>query len=87
MESQRIEEFSRNMEDWQKRNNGTWCAFDGSGCEKVLSDRKYTDQRGNQNRKVFPNVSCANSRKMTYHLERQHIDSKDGYATRKSLNA
>eukprot|EP00957_Ditylum_brightwellii_P065732 4986379-Ditylum_brightwellii.AAC.1 len=74
------------MEDWQERENITQCAFDGSECGKILLNREYANRRRNQNRKVFPNVSLANSRKITYHLERQHDDNEDGYAARKALN-
>eukprot|EP00957_Ditylum_brightwellii_P129294 9862902-Ditylum_brightwellii.AAC.1 len=74
------------MEDWKERNNGTQCAIDGSGWGNSLSDREYADRRRNQNRKIFPNVSLVNSKERTYHLERQHDDSEDGYAARKSLH-
>eukprot|EP00957_Ditylum_brightwellii_P122727 9359428-Ditylum_brightwellii.AAC.1 len=86
MGSQRMAEFSKKMGDGQERDNGTWRTFDGSGYGKILSDREFADRRRNQNKKVSPNVSLANLRKMTYHLERQHNDNNDGYATRKSLN-
>eukprot|EP00957_Ditylum_brightwellii_P117086 8931041-Ditylum_brightwellii.AAC.1 len=74
------------MEDWREKNNGTRCAFDGSGCGIILKAREYTDRRRNQNRKIFLNMSFASSRKMTYNLEMQHEDNEDGYAARKSLN-
>eukprot|EP00957_Ditylum_brightwellii_P111319 8489579-Ditylum_brightwellii.AAC.1 len=51
MGSQRRVEFSRKMEDWQERNNGTRCAFDGSGCGTILSETEYADRRRNQIRK------------------------------------
>eukprot|EP00957_Ditylum_brightwellii_P184552 14055901-Ditylum_brightwellii.AAC.1 len=66
------------MEDWQKRNIGMWCAFDGSGCGIILLEREYADRRMNQNRKFFSNMSFASSRKMTYDLERQHEDNENG---------
>eukprot|EP00957_Ditylum_brightwellii_P084589 6432096-Ditylum_brightwellii.AAC.1 len=68
------------MEDWKERNNITQCAINGSEWGKSLSDREYADRRRKKNRKVSPNVSLANSREMTYHLERKHNDSEDGYA-------
>eukprot|EP00957_Ditylum_brightwellii_P064739 4913087-Ditylum_brightwellii.AAC.1 len=86
MGSQRMAEFSGMMEDWQERNDSMWCAFNGSGCGIILSEREYVDRRRNQNRKVFSNVSFASSRKMMYDLERQHEDIEDGYTARKSSN-
>eukprot|EP00957_Ditylum_brightwellii_P025600 1934560-Ditylum_brightwellii.AAC.1 len=66
------------MEDWKERNNGTQCAIDRSGWGISLSDRERADRRRNQHRKVFPNMSLTNLKEMTYHLEGQHNDSKDG---------
>eukprot|EP00957_Ditylum_brightwellii_P074824 5686481-Ditylum_brightwellii.AAC.1 len=43
-------DFSGKVEDWQKWKNCTWCAFDGSGYERVLSDWEYADRMRNQNR-------------------------------------
>ena len=62
------------------------CAFNRSGCGIILLKREYTDRRRNQNRKAFPNVSLASSRKMMYDSERQHKDNDDGYTARKPLN-
>eukprot|EP00957_Ditylum_brightwellii_P050513 3831415-Ditylum_brightwellii.AAC.1 len=84
--SQRIVDFSEKGEDWHKEKDGTWCALDGSGDGRIPSDRGYTDRRKNQNRKVFSNVSHANSGKSVYHLERQQDDKKDGYVARNSSN-
>eukprot|EP00957_Ditylum_brightwellii_P102556 7816468-Ditylum_brightwellii.AAC.1 len=83
---QRRAEFSRKMEDYQERNNGTWCASNGSGGGVILPERECVDKRRNQNRNVFPNVSFASSRKMAHDLEMLHKDNEDEYAARKSLN-
>eukprot|EP00957_Ditylum_brightwellii_P022812 1720930-Ditylum_brightwellii.AAC.1 len=68
LESQRIADFSRKVEDWQKWKNGMQCEFDVSGCGRILSDRDYADRRRNKNRKFFSNVPLANPGKIAYHL-------------------
>eukprot|EP00957_Ditylum_brightwellii_P136390 10401714-Ditylum_brightwellii.AAC.1 len=59
-----------------RKENGTQYAFHGSRYGRILSDREFADRRRNQNRKIFSNMSLANSRKLTYHLERQHNGNK-----------
>eukprot|EP00957_Ditylum_brightwellii_P200647 15295812-Ditylum_brightwellii.AAC.1 len=50
LELQRIVDFNGKVEDWQKWKNRTQCAFNGSGFERILSDREYANRMRNQNR-------------------------------------
>ena len=85
LESQRIVDFNGRVEDWQKWKNRTQCAFDGSGYERILSDREYANRMRNQNRVVFSQLSVATSGGTAYHLVKQHDEDKDGYAAWQSL--
>eukprot|EP00957_Ditylum_brightwellii_P027975 2113395-Ditylum_brightwellii.AAC.1 len=77
--SNRIVDFSGNVEDWQKWKCCTQCAFDGSGYEKVLSNREHADRMRNQNRVVFSQMSVATLGGTPYHLVKQHDKDKDGH--------
>jgi hypothetical protein len=85
LESQRIVDFSGKVEDWQKWKNCTQCTFDGSGYERVLSDREYADRMRNQNRVVFSQLSVATPGGTAYHFVKQHDKNKDGHAAWHSL--
>eukprot|EP00957_Ditylum_brightwellii_P052253 3962724-Ditylum_brightwellii.AAC.1 len=41
------------MEDWGERNNGTWCASNGSRGGVILPERECADRRRHQNRNVL----------------------------------
>eukprot|EP00957_Ditylum_brightwellii_P029496 2229338-Ditylum_brightwellii.AAC.1 len=63
-ELQRIVDFHEKGEDQHEGKDDSRCALDGSGDERISSDRGYADRRRNQNRKVFSNVSHANPGKL-----------------------
>jgi hypothetical protein len=80
LEAQRIKEFSGSYEEWPKWKSRTICAFDGSGYERILSDRQYATTHLRMNKIVFSQLAVATVDGTAHHLIKEHEENKDGHA-------
>lgn len=85
LEAQKIKEFLGKYDDWPKWKNRTQCAFDGSGYERILQDRRFADRNPKMNRIVYSQLAVATVDGTAYHLIKQFEDSKDGHAAWQAL--
>jgi hypothetical protein len=85
LEAQRVKEFTGHFDGWQKWKSRTECAFDGSGYEKVLSNRPYAEINTQMNRVVYAQLYVATVEGTAHHLVKQHETLKDGHAAWNSL--
>lgn len=79
LEAARITEFHGRIDDFQAWRIRTECAFDGSGFERILSDRGFADKNPRMNRIVFSQLSVATANGDAFHLVLKHNGVKDGY--------
>lgn len=85
LEAAKITEFLGRIEDFQAWKIRTECAFDGSGVEKVLTDRTFAQDNPRMNRIVFSQLSVATANGDAYHLVLKHNEMKDGNGAWKEL--
>ena len=74
-----ITPFSGGYEEWNVWKSRTEYAFNGSGYEKILSSKKYSEENQDKNKIVYSQLSVATVDGTAYHLVRNHDDSKDGH--------
>jgi hypothetical protein len=80
LEAQRIKEFGGSYDEWQKWKSRTICAFDGSGYERILSERDYATRNQKMNKAVFSQLSVSTVDGTAHHLIKVHEGLKDGHA-------
>jgi hypothetical protein len=80
LEAQQIKEFGGSYDEWQKWKSRTICAFDGSGYERVLSERDYATRNPKMNKVVFSQLSVSTVDGTAHHLIKVHEGLKDGHA-------
>jgi len=85
LEAQKIKDFTGGHEDWQKWKSRTECAFSGSGYERVLDDREFSNNNLRLNKVVYSQLAAATVDGVGYHLVQQFEEEKDGHAAWKNL--
>ena len=68
LESQKIVEFLRGNNEWQKWKTRTMCAVKGSGYEEILEDEDSADAHPRMNRIVYSQLSVATVVRTAHHL-------------------
>ena len=85
LEAQKIKDFSGNHEEWARWKSRTECAFNGSGYEKILSDKEYSTTHERMNLVVYSQLAASTVDGVAYHLVQKYEPSKDGHAAWQSL--
>jgi hypothetical protein len=85
LEAAKINEFLGRIEDFQAWKIRTECAFDGSGFERILTDRTFAKSNPRMNRIVFSQLSVATANGDAFHLVLKHNVEKDGNGAWNSL--
>lgn len=80
LEAAKITEFLGRIDEFQAWKIRTECAFDGSGFEKILTDRLFALTNPRMNRIVFSQLSVATANGDAFHLVLKHNEAKDGNA-------
>jgi hypothetical protein len=75
LEAQRVKETGY-FDSWQKWKSRTKCAFDGSGYEKVISNKLYAETNEHMNRVVCAQLYVAMVDGTAHHLVQQHETEK-----------
>ena len=75
LEAQKISNFNGDLNQWPKWKSRTQCAFDGSGFEKVLSNRIYSKQHPRMNKVVFSQLSVVMVNGNTHHLINKYVET------------
>lgn len=78
LEAAKITEFLGRIEEFQAWKIRTECAFDGSGFERILSDKNFAATNPRMNRIVFSQLSVATANGDAFHLVLKHNGTKDG---------
>ena len=87
LEAQRVTLFSGTNEEWRKWKNKTACAFEGSGYDKVLTDRSFANKHPKMNKIVYSQLAAATIDGTAHHIVAQLDDDKDGHAAWNALSA
>ena len=79
MSYQKIKSFSGQNGEWHQWKGITQCTFEGSGYEKVLTDRAYANRFAQYNRIVCAMLNIATSEGEAHHLVNSMEDTHDGH--------
>ena len=80
LESQKITEFSGDMDEWTRWKSRTICALTGSGYEKVLDNPLYAQRHPAKNKIVYAQLHAATVDGTASHVASAHRETNNGYA-------
>ena len=78
LDYEKVRDFSRADEEWQKWINRTLCAFSGTGYKEVIIDREHANRHPEDNEIVFSRLSAATTDGIAYHLVQKFEDMEPG---------
>ena len=73
------------MDEWQRRRSRTYCAFDGSGYDRVLKNETYAAKNTQMNQVVYLQLSVVNIGVTSHYLIKQYEDDKIVYGAWNAL--
>jgi hypothetical protein len=79
LEAQKISDFNGDFDAWTKWRSRTECAFNGSGYDRILTDKNYSATNPKMNAIVYSQLAVATVDGNAHHLIKQHDKNKDGY--------
>ena len=85
LEAQKVTAFAGSINEWQRWKHRTECAFDGSGYEKILNSREFSERNPDMNRIVYSQLATATSDGNAYSLVFRHHKKRDGFSAWQSL--
>jgi hypothetical protein len=83
--AQKITEFSGDYQDFAQWKKSTQCALQGTGCDRILTDGKFSKRNPNVSATVFAQLSLAVIRGSANHVVEEVKKTKDGYAAWQAL--